>query len=114
MVGAQFFMVYRQNLTRWKGGGFGMYSQIHPIDKRVWIVTKDSSWIVSERKSNLGKMAHTICFYPSQKALKRFTHEVAATYGLEEFTVEIWEPNLNPKTNTLSKKLTAQINYSKP
>jgi hypothetical protein len=111
VIGAQFFMVYRHRLTRWKGGGFGMYSQIHPIDKRVWIVTRDSSWSVHEKNSTLGKMAHTLRFYPNHKKLQQFARKVASTYRIEVFAVEIWEPHLNPKSNTLARKLTARIEY---
>lgn len=113
VAGFQFHEVYTNQLTRWKGGGFGMYSEIHPLDKRVWVITPDSSWIIHDRKTTLGQMAHTLRFFPNNKAMDLFGKKVATTYKLEYFNIEVWEPFLNPENNKLSKKLTARAKFPK-
>jgi hypothetical protein len=111
MVGHQFYQVYVHNLTRWKGGGFGMYSQIHPQDRRVWVVTPDSSWMIQGTKTRLEKKAHTLRFFPNQQALRDFADLVSKTYALDTLSIEIWEPYLSPETNTPTRKKIAYVAY---
>ena len=37
----QMIVVEQQALTRWKGGGFGMYTEVHFNHREVWVVRRD-------------------------------------------------------------------------
>ena len=111
IVANQFYRVYVHKLTRWKGGGFGMYSQIHPLDRRVWIATPDSCWMIQGSKTTLEKKAHALRFFPNQHALQDFAALVSKSYTIDSFSIEIWEPYITPETNTLSRKKIAHVSF---
>lgn len=43
VAGFQIWFSNTSNLTRWKGGGFGMYTGMHPNNRSVWINLPDAN-----------------------------------------------------------------------
>jgi hypothetical protein len=111
----QFYMVYQKQLTRWKGGGFGMYSEMHPLTREVWIGKRDSMWLASNPKITIKAVAYKanrIRFKPNEKQLEQFAAFAAKKYHYNSLLVQIWEPVLNPKDNSLSRKLIREVQYA--
>jgi hypothetical protein len=48
VAGNQMLRSNLSDLTRWKGGGFGMYTEMYPENRSIWLVTEsaDSSLVV--------------------------------------------------------------------
>jgi hypothetical protein len=49
VAGFQFYQSKYHQLSRWKGGGFGMYSEVHPDRRQIWVITHDSSFQVNSK-----------------------------------------------------------------
>jgi hypothetical protein len=111
----QFYMVYRHNLTRWKGGGFGMYSEMHPLTREVWIGNKDSIWRATNPKitpKEVPKKANWLRYAPNQKNILTFAALAAEKYKLDSLVVQVWEPYLDPDKNLLGTKLIREVHYA--
>jgi hypothetical protein len=111
----QFFMVYRHHLSRWKGGGFGMYSEIHPMEREVWIGRKDSMWLATDPRittREVANKANRIRYMPNEKKLLQFAGFAAKYYGLDSLRVELWQPALNPANHSLKRILIREVHYA--
>jgi hypothetical protein len=111
----QFYMVYQNRLTRWKGGGFGMYSEMHALTREVWIGKEDSMWLASNpkvTKREVANKANRLRFMPNKNKLFLFATYAAKQYGYDSILVQVWEPILNPENNTLSRKLISELQYA--
>jgi hypothetical protein len=111
----QFYMVYRHNLTRWRGGGFGMYSEMHPMHRQVWIGNQDSMWHASDPKITkraVANKANSVRYMPNEKSLLQLAGFAAKQYKMHSLRVQVWEPVLNPENNSLSRKLILEVHYA--
>ena len=111
----QLYMVYLQQFTRWKGGGFGMYSEMHPLTREVWIGNKDSMWLASNSTVTLKPVADRargLLFKPNEKMLYQFAAYAAKQYHCDSLLVQVWEPFLNPENNSLNRKLIREVRYA--
>lgn len=116
VAAAQFFQVYAHHLTRWKGGGFGMYSEVHPKHRQVWVLKNDTAIRLFNRNKQpvqLVKSAYRLKFSPSQKRMETLAEKASRIYGADTLTIQIWEPYVKPATNQLGMKLIREKNYAK-
>jgi hypothetical protein len=111
----QFYMVYRHNLTRWKGGGFGMYSEMHPLTREVWIGNRDSMWRATNPQTTsneIVKRANMLRYKPNENNTITFAAFAASKYKVDSLLVQIWEPDLDPEKNLLGTKLIREVYYA--
>lgn len=116
VAAAQFYQVYFTHLTRWKGGGFGMYSEVHPKFRQVWLIKEDTSirlFNMYKQPEKLVKSAHRLKFAPSPQKMQKMAKEAANHYNINLLTVQVWEPYIKPETNVLSMKLIGEEIYEK-
>ena len=91
-----------KGLTRWKGGGFGMYSEMHPNYRKVVIndslYEKDTLKINSKKHVAIKKYA----FFPKEKYLKNLSQ----TLDLKSDTliIEVWQLDFDAKNRQLTNK----------
>lgn len=86
-------------LTRWKGGGFGMYSEMHPDYRKV--VINDSLITFDTLKNNRIKRIaiKKYAFYPNEKYLKNMIEVI--DFNSDTLKVEVWQLDFNSKTRQL-------------
>ncbi len=111
----QFYMVYQKQLTRWKGGGFGMYSEMHPLSREVWIGHSDSMWLASDPKLKfrpVANRANRLRFMPNENEMHSFAQLAAKHYRLNHLKVQVWEPVLQKENNSLSRRLIREVQYA--
>jgi hypothetical protein len=108
VVISQFYLAYFERLSRWKGGGFGMYSEWQPEKRQVWIVVNDSAFIINNPKKHpreLVVLAHHLKFFPSDKKLISFGKKARQLLQVEAMKVQVWEPRLHSLENTVIREL---------
>jgi hypothetical protein len=117
-AGWQFYMVHTQQLTRWKGGGFGMYSEMHPQYRQVWVVlANDSSYWINNSTGHTKtwqNKATKLCYRPNKKKLTEFARQYAASHLLSEVTIQVWQPDIVRKDNHLHRVLINEVSYATP
>jgi hypothetical protein len=96
----QFYNVQTNNLTLWKGGGFGMYADIHWRFREVWFfgLPKGIDPIKGfETEANYARQ------YPSDQNIMRLARKVRDKFKVSGFSVEVWSPRFQ-KDGTLTKE----------
>ena len=110
----QFYMVDAHGLTRWKGGGYGMYTEIHPKERQVWVQWGDSIKRVAMATGHSiqwHRKAVLLCYRPSDEKMKKFARDYANAHQLQSVTVQIWKPQVDTKNNTLFRSLINEESY---
>lgn len=103
----------KEGLNSWKGGGFGMYAEIHPIFRKVFIKANNSSEQIDQKKvlSNKSKdiMHDKILIYPKDDYLQKIKSDYIENTKLNHVQVEVWVPVFDPNELTFELKLLKAI-----
>jgi hypothetical protein len=80
-------------LSRWKGGGFGMYSEIHPSERVIVAGFKqpDNTYVIEKVAYRYGLLP--IKYYPHDKNLDDLIRKINPDPS-KKTTVEIWQPKI--------------------
>jgi hypothetical protein len=110
----QFYQVYFQNLSPWKGGGFGMYSTYHPASRQIW--AKVNTRVIhiqpgQDSLRRLGREIFALKINPDKENTTAFAHRLSAIYACDSIRLYVWEPNLDIHRNVLKARLLNQVHY---
>lgn len=99
-----------KGLTRWKGGGFGMYSEMHPDLRQVVV---NDSLISAKGTSNPKLLAaeRKYANYPKSTYLKNFVKVL--DFSSDTLKIEVWQVFFDSKTQLLNKQIIHQDVYIK-
>ncbi|MCH8534310.1 MAG: hypothetical protein LAT51_04500 [Flavobacteriaceae bacterium] len=92
-------------LSRWKGGGFGMYTNINEGSNIIVIndsIFKDEDFINIENRHK-HKAKNNFLFNPSNSTVNSFLNTIKQKEKVKK--IQIYQPVLNPKNNTLTYQL---------
>ena len=107
---SQFALVYSASLTRWRGGGFGMYSDFHERHNDLWVeladfadadlatVRADSALQLEEDEAY---RSHT---FSTQKNLQAVGDQLSAD-EIEWAQIGLWRFDFDPGTMRFSRTL---------
>jgi hypothetical protein len=102
-------LIHTTPLTRWKGGGFGMYSSMHPHTKRsIWIETQSGPEKSRLRYKEKNFITHLNAKnMPTRKHLEAIKDEFRSGQAghFNAITVEVWELIYHPQKNQLTQAL---------
>lgn len=95
-------------LTRWRGGGLGMYSDFHPNSRQITIITPDCQVEDLKEGKVFNKWKPLLLHYPNDDNCKKFSQEFLKETGANKVYVQIWQPSFNPNTLVYSRSLLKQ------
>lgn len=98
---AQYYQVKTNNLTPWKGGGFGMYSTMHFEYREVWFFGLNEG--IDPFYGNVDELG-AVRRYPSINNIELLANKVKSKYNVSNFTVEVWEEKYS-QTGVISREL---------
>ncbi|WP_179335157.1 hypothetical protein [Winogradskyella costae] len=108
VVAIQLSLVHYQNLNRWKGGGYGMYTKIHFYYDQIYIPGMsvdslvDNNIVIKNAFRKLMIMPNDANFYNAAKL-------VLETTDKDSVQVQLWEPSINSSNGTYSRVLINEI-----
>ncbi len=111
----QLFQVNNDGLTRWKGGGYGMYSEIHYSYYEVWITyqgeikeIKHDEKIegISSRRSR--RLILKVKSFPNNRNLRALAKILKKDEGYP-ITIQVWKPKINIDNLSYSRVLLKEI-----
>lgn len=115
IVSVQMFFVNTINLTRWKGGGFGMYSEMHYHYNEVVVSNLDTPLdSLKTSDSNIAKAVNRLKRIPSTANLKKTAFLLSENMTKGNLTVQVWKPLINSKNGSYSRELLNEFRYLKP
>lgn len=103
----QNYMVNEHNTSRWKGGGFGMYTEIHWSQREVWIrgLPDNAPDIFGEYFEEMNLVRK----HPTKKNLQKLSDKIVNKYQFQNLKFEIWETKYNQIDNKYTKNLIHEI-----
>jgi hypothetical protein len=89
-------------LSRWKGGGFGMYTEVHADSRQL--VVNDSLIVYDSIRDNrsIRLIFKNYLFYPRKKYCSSLIKQLKIKGDSVKF--EIWLPEYDSKMNLLTRK----------
>lgn len=109
----QMWRVERDGLTRWRGGGFGMYSCVHFEEHAVWggMETPQGlrfSQIVVPTSPAARTLLPRCKAFPTPESLAELLPELDPRFRV----LQVWRPRLDPETLVYDRELLAE--YRRP
>jgi hypothetical protein len=104
----QLILVSTQRLNRWKGGGYGMYSELHYYYNQIHIPGESVDSLVkdnSDMKNTLGYLM----VMPNKQNLIKAAELVLKTTHKDSIHIQIWKPTVNSKTGIYSRALIDEV-----
>jgi len=114
VIAIQVVMVETNNLSKWRGGGFGMYSEAHYQQREVWInntnIELDSIFKKDEQVELAVKRAKLL---PGNSELRKTAKLVKHLFNADTLTIQVWKPYTDISTSKYSRKLVNEVTYIK-
>ncbi len=103
VIAIQFYSVKTKNLNKWKGGGFGMYSEIHYYYNQIYIpdMSVDSLIKDDSMKESLG----FLMLMPNDINLKKSAELILKTTKRDSINIQIWRPLMNSESGVYTRVL---------
>lgn len=115
IIAVHFGLAKTSNLNRWKGGGFGMYSEVHYYFNDLVIdnLNKPLDAIIKEDK-NFAGFVMDVKRLPNTKNLHNMAELASKYVSSDTVTIQIWKPLIDSKNSTYSRELVNQYQFIKP
>lgn len=93
VAGHQYYTCKYHNLSRWKGGGFGMYSEIHFGARDIWVESDTGfySIFVGAENYKYRSYANKARIHPQSDAMNRLAARIKADRHLKQIKLQVWE-----------------------
>lgn len=110
-----FVLVKTSNLNRWKGGGFGMYSEVHYYYNEVYIsdLSQPLNSLIAEDKF-IKHVVMDVKRMPNKSNLENMAKIISKYVASDTISIQVWKPLVNSKNASYSRKLVNQFQYIKP
>ena len=114
VVAIHFILANTTQLSPWKGGGFGMYSEVHYYynDLIVSNLNKPFDSIVKQDKQ-VAQLVMDVKRSPNNTTLKHMAELVSKYATKDTITVQLWKPKVDAKASTYSRELVNQYQFIK-
>tara|TARA_Y100000815_G_C13149186_1_gene427369 strand:- start:262 stop:669 length:408 start_codon:yes stop_codon:yes gene_type:complete len=108
VIAIQLFLVNTKNLNRWKGGGYGMYSEMHYYFNKVYVpgLSVDS---LAKADSDLKIAFSNLMLMPNNQNLNLVAKYVLQKTNKDSVLVQIWKPVVDSKSNSYKRMLINQV-----
>ena len=104
----QLFFVNTLKLNRWKGGGYGMYTEIHYYYNQIYIPGMSVDSLVKDNRDMKDTLGY-LMLMPNEDNLKKAAELVLKTTHKDSIHVQIWTPTINSKNGVYSRVLIDEI-----
>ena len=113
VAAVQLYLQHARQLTRWKGGGFGMYSEIHFTYRELWIRDGDDAYSLFHETaiSDSGQREEAIRQERRHfdRCMRWTTHACLAERAEGDGrTFEIWELTVDTESLEMRRRLLAR------
>ena len=112
VIAIQSYCVNVYELSRWKGGGYGMYSEIHYVFNQIYIDGESVDSLVEgddSMKNTLGYLK----LMPNKENLRTAAEHVLDKTNRDSIHIQIWKPTVNSENSIYSKVLIDELYLKK-
>ena len=108
VIAIHLLLVNTQNLSKRKGGGYGMYTEIHYFHNQIYIPEMSVDSLLkddSEMKITLGYLM----LMPNKNKLRQAAELVLKRTKKDSINLQIWKPTINSINGIYSRELIDEI-----
>jgi len=106
VIAIQVFLVKQENLSRWKGGGFGMYSEPHYHMNEIRVsnleIPLDS---LIKQDPVIERSIKKLKSFPTDINLKKTTQLLLNKTKADSITVQVWKPYIDMENSTYNREM---------
>lgn len=104
----QLFLVYTKQLSRWKGGGYGMYTEIHYSHNQIYIqggISVDSL----EKDMDIKEAFKFLRLMPNKNHLEKVAKLVLKKTQRDSIHMQIWKPKIDLRSGLYTRVLIDEV-----
>ncbi len=111
VIMVQLYNVHINNLSRWKGGGYGMYTEIHYQGNQIYITGMSVDSLISNNSIN--ESFRYLKLMPNEKNLEEAAKQVLNSTNKDSIHIQVWKPTINSKDGKYTRVLLEELYYKK-
>ena len=111
---AHFLLANTFNLSKWKGGGFGMYTEVHYYYNEVFIPHLDPPLtVLADEHYEIEKIMKDIKRMPNDGNLEKMAKSISKFVSSDTITIQVWKPFIDSESANYSRELVNELQYLK-
>lgn len=115
VVALHFIFSSTINLSAWKGGGFGMYADIHYYYNDIIISNLNPQFdSIIKQDKKVANYVMDLKRCPNSSSLKHMAELVSKYATSDTINVQIWKPKMDAEASSYSRVLINQYQFIKP
>lgn len=108
----QMVVVKTDGLSKLRGGGFGMYSEVSFTLNEVWVNNTDYSLdSLTQNNRDVRLAVKKLKLIPSQKNLKQTAQLIQKLSHLDTIMIQVWKPHIDIETSLFTRELINELEY---
>ena len=111
LVSAAQLVMVGKGLNRWRGGGFGMYSDFHFSDTVITVNSGNEKDSLLLADSIPRQWLLSVEVFPSKRNIKKLAGALASKINHNDFTIEVWQPSLRMDSLYYKRQLMLRYNH---
>lgn len=111
VIVVQLYNVHINNLSRWKGGGYGMYTEIHYQGNQIYITGMSVDSLIANNSIN--ESFRYLKLMPNEKNLEKAAKQVLNSTNKDSIHIQVWKPTINSKDGKYTRVLLEELYYKK-
>ena len=104
----QLLFVSTKKLNRWKGGGYGMYTEIHYYYNQIYVPNMSVDSLLKDdpvMKATLGRLM----LMPNKENLIKAAKYIQEIKQKDSIHIQIWKPVINSNNGVFSRVLIDEV-----
>lgn len=115
VIAVHFILANTIDLSPWKGGGFGMYANVHYYYSDVNISNLNTTFdSIIKKDKKVANFVMDLKRCPNEARLKHMAELVSKYTSSDTIDIQIWKPSMDAKTSIYSRILINQYQFVKP
>ncbi|WP_430467637.1 hypothetical protein [Winogradskyella ouciana] len=111
VIMVQLCNVHINNLSRWKGGGYGMYTEIHYQGNQIYITGMSVDSLIANNSIN--ESFRYLKLMPNERNLEEAARQVLNLTNEDSIHIQVWKPTINSKDGKYTRVLLEELYYKK-
>jgi len=107
-IAIQFYTAHTQNLSKWKGGGYGMYTELHYLYNQVHI-TQLSVDSLKKNHPSIQKAINTVKLMPNRANLQKAGEHILKITKKDSIHIQLWKPQVRYKQQKYTRVLVDEL-----
>ncbi len=113
VAGHQYYTAKNHSLSKWKGGGFGMYSELHFGARDIWVQSDSGFYSIFSGPENYKyrRYANKARIHPKSGAMNKLAEYIKADQRLKKIRIQVWELVFDPENFSLTRNRLLDDDY---